>query len=150
MQIAKILFWINVNLCSSTTGGPVAWRCPLPACTGTIMPGEEDIPEKMHLKNIFQKLSCNQIFVFRTALDTLTAAHHAAAAQHMNHSSRQDTSPKLWQSCNSMPKNPKKPIILQLPAPPVCPRCMIWTLRSFLRYPPVNEKCLDQWSLSKE
>lgn len=26
----------------------------------------------------------------RTALDTLTAAHHAAAAQHMNHSSRHE------------------------------------------------------------
>ena len=55
MQIAKILFWINVNLCSSTTGGPVAWRCPLPACTGTIMPGEDDIPEKNASQKYFPK-----------------------------------------------------------------------------------------------
>ena len=55
MQIAKILFWINVNLCSSTTGGPVAWRCPLPACTGTIMPGEDDIPEKNASQKCFQE-----------------------------------------------------------------------------------------------
>ena len=67
MQIAKILFWINVNLCSSTTGGPVAWRCPLPACTGTIMPGEDDISPK----NASQKYSQKNCLVTKSSFSGL-------------------------------------------------------------------------------
>ena len=87
MQIGKILFWINVNLCVPVRR-VAEWHGDAPY--------QHVRGPSCQVRNRREERNKNLKPCFcRTALDTLTAAHHAAAAQHMNHSSRQDTSPKL-------------------------------------------------------
>ena len=85
----------------------MAWRCPLPACTGTIMPGEKNPKKRRKKPKTLLLQDCPGHLDGSTPRGSSPAHESFIQAGHLT-----QTVTKLQFDA----KNWKKPIVVQLPA----------------------------------
>lgn len=139
MQIGKILFWINVNLCFQYDGWPSGMEMPPTSMYGDHHARWEKNEEK-YKKNPKTLLlqDCPGHLDGSPPRGSSPAHESFIQAGHLT-----QTVTKLQFDAKKLEKADRSATARR------CPRCMIWTLATFPSHPPVKAKCLDQWSSSK-